>query len=368
MYRVLGMLGSQTASWKPGAVVRAIITAAAVFGAAITELIALIAKSGWLELCSGPWLDLVAWYVYGLTRYDATYAEQYVSLTNTGGGDFDWAPGEFVMSHVTTGKTYRNVNAISLRSVGTPQATAQALMRAVESGPFSNALPGTVTVINVPAANVTATNSLPFTGLAEETDAELKIRCYESTASISPNGAREVYATIAKNATRTDGTRIGVTRVRINSSSDNGNVTVVCALASGALSGPDLARVQELLRAYAEPHCVTVTALNSDPVNVQVSYEIWAYSDAGLSDAQWTDLVDSKLSSYIASQPIGGNVITQGATTGYVYISALSSVVGRARDEICRVVLSSPSVDVALTYAQVPQYIPASGTVHQVAR
>ena len=368
MYRVLGILGAQTGSWKPGAVVRAIITAAAVFGAAITQLIAAIAKSGWLELCEGPWLDLVAWYVYGLTRNAATYAEQYVSLTNAGGGDFDWAPGEFVMSHVTSGKTYRNVEAISLRSVGTPQATAQALMRAVESGHASNAFAGTVTVINVPAANVTATHAGSFIGLDEESDSELKIRCYESTASISPNGPREVYATIAKNATRTDGTRIGVTRVRINSSSDNGNVTVVCALASGALSEPDLARVQELLRAYAEPHCVTVTALNSEPVNVQVGYEIWVYSDAGLSDTQWTDLVSSKLSSYIASQPIGGNVITQGSSTGYVYTSALSGVVKGARDEIFRVALSSPGADVALTYAQVPQYVPASGTVHQVAR
>lgn len=368
MYRVLGLLGAQTASWKPGAVVRAIITAAAVFGAAISELVAAIAKSGWLELCSGPWLDLVAWYVYRVTRAEATYAEQYVDLTNAGGGDFDWAPSEFVMSHVTTGKTYRNVLAISLRSVGTPQATARALMRAVESGSGSNANPGTVTVINVPDSNVTATHTAAFIGLDEEDDPQLKIRCYESTASISPNGPREVYATIAKNATRTDGTRIGVTRVRINSSSDNGNVTVVCALASGALSDPDLARVQELLRAYAEPHCVTVTALNSVPVNVLVSFEIWAYSDAGLSDTQWTDLVALKLSSYIASQPIGGNLITQGASTGYVYTSALSGVVKGAREEIFRVMLSGPTSDVALTYAQVPQYVPASGTVHQVAR
>src|SRR3989304_1758463 len=68
IYAALAPNGAATTTWKPGAVVRTIITGVAIVLAGFSRLQAAIAKSGFLGLAEGDWLTLVAFYVYDVTR------------------------------------------------------------------------------------------------------------------------------------------------------------------------------------------------------------------------------------------------------------------------------------------------------------
>src|SRR3712207_6412770 len=119
IYDVLALVGTRTTSWKPGAVARTMITACAVVIAAFSSLTALIARSGFLELAEGKWLALVAWYVYGVEKRYATFAEGEVTLTNTGGGIYPMDAGDLIVGNPDTGAQYRNSGSFTLGALST---------------------------------------------------------------------------------------------------------------------------------------------------------------------------------------------------------------------------------------------------------
>jgi hypothetical protein len=81
IYATLASVGVSTTSWKPGAVVRTMIAACAIVMAALSELTANIARSGFLELAEDKWLALVAHHVYGVDKVYATFAARSRSPT-----------------------------------------------------------------------------------------------------------------------------------------------------------------------------------------------------------------------------------------------------------------------------------------------
>src|SRR5690349_21273415 len=81
IYRGMGLVGVNTTTWKPGAVVRTMVVVTSIVMSAFSNLIASIARSGFLELAEGRWIDLVAWYVYRVKRPEATFATGNYTLT-----------------------------------------------------------------------------------------------------------------------------------------------------------------------------------------------------------------------------------------------------------------------------------------------
>src|SRR5262252_8646367 len=97
IYEALGVLGVNTTSWKPGAVPRVIIVAVSVVFSGFSELVSLTAKGGFLELAEGDWLTIVAHYVYGVDRIDATFASGGLTLSNSGGGEYALDPDDLIV-------------------------------------------------------------------------------------------------------------------------------------------------------------------------------------------------------------------------------------------------------------------------------
>src|SRR5512142_539529 len=85
IYRVMSAIGMRTSSWKPGAVVRAIVTATSVVMACLSKVICQVIRSGFLELSSGIWLRLCAKYGFNTDYLEATYASGLVRVDNAGG-------------------------------------------------------------------------------------------------------------------------------------------------------------------------------------------------------------------------------------------------------------------------------------------
>jgi hypothetical protein len=84
IYNVLAATGVTTSTWKPGAVVRTIISGVAIVLAGLSAFIALLAASAFLPLATGEWLRLVALYVFNVVRIEATFATGSVTLVNNG--------------------------------------------------------------------------------------------------------------------------------------------------------------------------------------------------------------------------------------------------------------------------------------------
>lgn len=362
IYNVLSLVGVNTTTWKPGAVVRTMISASSIVIAACTTLIAQVAQGGFLAESSGDWRTLKAFYDYGVLRDDATFATGVVTLVNTGGGVFNVDPEALILLNPTTGKTYRNTAAIALGAFGT---LTNVPIRASDTGAASTAPANTITAFVTPLLGVTVTNPAALVGTDAQGDASLLTECNESLGALSPNGPKDAYAYFARRALLPDGNAINVNRVRTQTD-EFGTVTVYVAKASGALSGTELTAVDTAIQTNVAPLAITALVLNATPKDLAITYEVWAYNTSGLTDAQLTSKIATALTTFVSTQPIGGNVV--GADPGKVFVSALSSTIFAADPSVFRVAITVPAADFVLQPSEVPVITSITVTaVHQQA-
>lgn len=354
IYQVLSLVGVNTTSWKPGAVVRTMIVAVSIVLSAFSTLQAKIARSGFLELSSGDWLTLVAYYVYGVPRLTATFATGQVTLTNSAGGVFSGDADDLIFSNSTTGKTYRNTAAFSIGAL----ATVTLDIQATEVGSASTSAPGAIDTMTTPLPGVTCSNALAVIGRDAEEDPPLRTRCSETLGALSPFGPWDAYASAVRNATHSDGTSLGVTRVRITKDG-SGNVYVYLASASGAVLGTvgdlstDLGIADEAIQQLAAPLAVTAHTLSATAVPIAVTYEVWMYNTSGSTPTQVQNTIATALGTFMSAQPIGGNIISPAA--GKVFVDAVRAVIaGTFPGIIFHVAVTLPAADVTLAITEVP--------------
>lgn len=352
IYDVLATIGVTTTTWKPGAVVRTMIAACAIVLAALSVLVSRIARSGFLELAEGAWLALVARHVFGEEKIYATFAEGEITLTNAGGGIYDYDADEVTFRNPTTGAQYRNTASLHLDALG----SATIPIRAIEAGAASSSSPGSITELVTPLNGVTCSNAFGVVGRDEDEDPALRARAQEKLGSRSPFGPWDAYTYAAKRATRADGSLVGVTRVR-TVKDGMGGITVYVATSSGEVTGTaadpstDLGAVEEAIQRRAAPLTITADTESATPVIVPVTYSAWTYNTSGLTETQIKDAIAARLLTFISEQPIGGNKV--GMSPGYIYRDAIAAVIGSALPQIFHVVITWPAADVALTVSQV---------------
>jgi phage-related baseplate assembly protein len=335
--------------------------------AAFTELTARIARSGFLELAEGDWLRLVAKHVYNVDAIEATFAEGTVLLTNAGGGIYDLDENDLIVADPSTGKTYRNTSSFHLganSSVAVPVA-------AIEAGSASSSAAGELTQLVTPLLGVTVANATALVGLDAEDDTALRARCAEKLGALSPNGPWDAYSYAARNARRADGTPVPVTRVR-TVKDGYGVVSTYLATASGAVSGTvgnlntDLGAVDDAIQRNAVPLAVTANTYSATPTVIAIAYRLWMYNTSALTEALIKSAIERRLQSFMASQPIGGNVISP--NPGKVFLDALRTVIGSAVPQIFHVELDAPLTDVELDVSGVPVLgTVTAGAINQVA-
>lgn len=360
-YNVYATLGLKTSTWKSGAVVRAWTVASSIVVSAFSELQASIARSGFLELAEGPWLDLVGHYVYGLDRIAATFATGVITLVNGGGGIYEVDVDDLIFTNTATNKQYRNAAPFTLN----PGQTLSVAIRAVEAGTGSNAGAVTIDEITTTLLQVTCSNPLALTALDEETDPAYRTRCSESLGSLSPFGPWDAYASAVRNATRPDGTNIGITRIR-PVKDGFGNLVTYVAGPGGAINPDDLEIADEAIQRAAAPLAVNATVVSAIATAIPVTYEVWMYNTSGRTELQITTLIATRLAAFVAGQPVGGNRITGGA--GKVYADAVRTVVAASWPQIFHVVVTLPAADVDIDADHVPVLGTVTSTaIHQIA-
>lgn len=311
-------------SWAVGGVFRTILRVVASLFAALSVIVSNIAKMGILEKAEGAWLDLLAWFGYGVLRIPATFATGSLTFDNSaGGGSYSFAARAFRAQDSVTKKVYTNVSATSI----TPGATVTFDIIAEEAGALSTAQPGEITVFVAPAnaPGATLSNAAALVGVDAESDAELRQSAKDKLGSVTNGGPRGAYAYAVRHAERTDGSIVDVNRVSISRSSSKGFVTMYVASASGPLTIADLAFVNRSVELLARPDTVTARAYNATTVPFSRTITIWASRTDGVSASDIEDFAQAAETEFLATYPIGGNVKPP-STQGYLYGDAVTGI------------------------------------------
>lgn len=381
IYAAMTARGLTVTDWVAGAVVRTFVAALAITLSALTVLISLVAKGGFLELATGPWLELVARHVYGTERIAEAWATGVVRVTNvTGAGSFVAVqPGDLVVkvgapafsALGSYGKTYRSTAVFTLPAVA--GAFVDVPVQADEAGSSSSTGANTITTFVTTFVGCSVTNAAALVGSDQEGEEALRARARAKTGVLSPNGPRDAYSYLATSAKRADGTSIGVTRVRCIPDG-TGGIDVYVADADGVVTGTvgnlatDLGIVDRDIQEQAVPLCITATVASATPTTIGVSYELWVDSAIGLTDTELTGRISLALATYLGTVPIGGELLPA-VSGGYVYRSALAAVIAGVvgTQHLLRLELTAPVANVSIATTAAPLLGTVTATVHQVS-
>jgi phage-related baseplate assembly protein len=338
-----------TTAWQSGSVGREYLEISAATASGFSETSVQAAGAGLLDWTEDDWLTLSAYQIYQVTRIDATFGTTEVVLTNVSALSYTLAAGDLILYNIDSGKTYTSTTGGTLSPGNVTPTTITISVRADEAGTDSNAASGSISGFVTPLEGVTGTNSEPLVASDAESNQALRDRCRESMAKASPNGPSDAYNYFAKTATRSlDGSAIGVTRTNLDQG--NGTVTVYVADASGPIDDDDLADVSTAIQLYAVPTGFTAVVLNATGVTVDVAATVYLARSSTLTIDELNELIEEQLTAYFADAPIGGYQ----AGGGYIFYSAVvGQIFEAAPGQVIRVVLTSPSSDVALTASQV---------------
>lgn len=346
--QILEDLSVPARTWRKGGARRTILRVVARTYAGFTSLMAAAIKAGFLDTATGPWLTLLAYYVYGVTRIPATFATGLLSFTNTGGGMYSYSPDEVRILNTATGKAYRNTSSFTLNPGDT---NIYVDVEAVEAGSASSATPDTVTQLETTILGVTVTNPVALVGTDEESDEALRQRCRDKLSTLSPRGPRGAYRYAVLSAKRLDGSPVDINRVQVSSDPETGVVTLYAASPSGAPSAEDLDAARLNIEEVARPDTVTVNLYAATPVAVASALTVWATRTEGIGVDDYREDVLLALAKDISLYPIGG-IAKPPSTQGYLYGDHIAGVAEAANPSIFDV--DGADDDIALAPGEVP--------------
>lgn len=340
--------GLPVAAYVPGHVYRAIIDHHAKACADRWVQAQVIARQGLVELAAGDLLTLTARTRYGLTRRPAVRAQGTVVLTaaSTAG------PYTIVASRLwvatSAGVYFRGVSGGTLQKGGSLSVTVECR----EAGTVGNAQEGSIThlVSALPGVTVSNPSSSWRTteGAAEESDAELRVRCRQRWATLGRGGLpADGWAYYAKAASP------AVRKVHVisNRSSEGstvaGLVGVVIAGESRGLSASVVSSVQSYLAPLAALcSAVSVWSARERVLALQGEVQVRA---AYLAEARAA--AEDAIKALAAALPIGSRF---GRTV--LAVSSIIHAIESARadvDAVVAVTLTSPTSDLALEEGEV---------------
>ena len=343
----LESLGIRANSWRKAGVARSILRVVAAMYAAFTLLMAQAIRSGFLDLAEGAWLTLLAYYVYGVTRKEATFATGQVTLVNTGGGIYDYEPNTFVMKRSDNDRAYTNVDAFHLGSGDTLEIDVIALdIGAVGSAP-ATAVDTLVTAL----IGVTCENEEAIVGSDAQTDTDLRQECRDKLGASSNRGPKGAYASAIRSATRVGGLPVDINRISISEASSKGIVTIYVAAPAGAPITEDVDAITDSINELARPGAVTVNVNPATEVAYSRSLTVWAKRTDGVSSDDIKDAVDNAIINLSRSYPIGGIAKPPGDLQGYLYATTVEGTAESAHPTIYAV--DGAGADLALNTGEV---------------
>lgn len=347
---ILETIGLPSRSWRKGNVARSILRPLCRTFADFTTLMAAAIRGGFLDLAQGAWLTALAYYVFGVTRITAGFAQGYATFHNSSGLTYDSGnagPGQVRIKNPATNKVYENTETLNVAGGG----TATIAIRAVEVGSASSSASNTITAFETVLFGLSVTNPKAIIGSDDETDEELRQHCRNKLGALSLRGPRGAYEYAVREAKRDDGTPVDINRLSVSPASSKGIVTVHVASPGGAPDGDDLDAIRTSIERFARPDSVTAVVQAATEVAFTRSITIWAQRTDGVDAAQIEAAANAALVALIRNWRIGGRSKPPTQLQGYLYADAVAAAIKSSHSAIYDV--DGVGSDMALAPGQV---------------
>jgi len=344
--------GIPVTAWQPGEPMRALLEKLSEwFAAAWNNVIVKAIRAGFLEYA-------LAWVAYGVFRRTETFAGiDALVIENRAGGVYVFVPGDLRVKNAA-GKTFTNVTGGALAAwPGSGSFPTVALdFVADEAGSGSNTQAGGIQAyptqpVKAPAGIYARTNDDPAFGDDTEPDDSLRERCRLSTGPISPGGVVACIESLAKSATRADGSFCDITRVRVLEPG-LGIVNVYLAGASGATTGDtvtegtDVYIANQLIQVYAAKIGITVLVEAATELEFTAIMTLVVDRAANLSASAAEAKAKTAAESYVRLLPIGGQRLVDGGD-GRLFASEIAAKASESAEGIIKATLTSGDVELA---------------------
>lgn len=335
-------------SWQPGAVVRTMLVLVGQKLSDFTSIIVEPIKGGFGDLLSSPdWAQAWAKGQFDVDMVQAAPATGTVTATNSSVTAYPLNPGDLIVAHATSGKTYRNTAPITIPGSG---SLADIAISSDQLGTDNDAAPGAITVLVAPALiGVTVTNPAAVLGADQETVSALILRSRAKWGALSPNGPKSAYDYVATTPALSP-TAAPITRSRTLADPATGIISVYIATADGAPTSPDVTIVDNAIHEWAEPWATTADAHAATNHTIAVTYHAWV-KGSNLTSLEIQTAIATALAEYFKSVPIGGVIIPP--ATGMVYVENLEVVISNATPGVVKVTIAAPSGDVSIGDSEV---------------
>ncbi len=319
MVNLLVALGVPADQWRAGGVASTILTVVSNTFENFSSLMTTALASNFLDYASGSWLVLLAYYVYGVTAQPASFASGQLTLTNTGGGIYDYPLNGALFGNGTV--QYTNDQSFSLAA----SSSVTFDIVATVAGAVGSAAPGTITTMVTTMLGVTCTNALSVVGQDAQSDSSLRLECQEALAATSEDGPANAYEYAVKNAVNaTTGLPVSVNRVSVSPASSGGIVSIYCASPSGVPIASDLTAAALAVETYCRPLGVTANVYAVSTVANTNAITVWARALPGVSQVALQAAAQAAVAAFIAQYPVGGLSIGSG---GYLFASLIDGII-----------------------------------------
>jgi hypothetical protein len=354
---ILTSIGFPVSSWHKGGIYRTIFRAFAKTVSSVTDLQALVTRSGFLDYSEGDWLVFVADQVYAVTATPPSFATGPLLIDNNAGGDFPFGPREFRCFNPTTKKIYVNRDAFHVLP---NQTGVEITIDAEEIGAASSSDANEIVGIETPGNGLSCSNPAAVVGYDRESDPSLRLRCRLKLAALSPDGPRAAHEYIARTFDLNGG--VVVRDVKGIWDSDIGEVTLYVAGPSGELDPTDVAKIQDAIDRLSTPTGIDVTVVSATNKSFDVTATVWFHSSLNVTTGDMQDAVAAYLTAFVAALPIGGEDTGSGRK---VYRAAIEGAAQRVPNfPTITVSVGTPSGDTSLLASEVP--VPGTMTITAV--
>lgn len=347
-------LGVPANKWRAGGVASTILRVVAITYAGFSALMVAALSAQFLPYATGDWLTLLAYYLYGVTRTPASPASTSCTLTNTGGGIYNYDPGQFTIKQAATGQnpatTYVNQDAIALGAAGALPTTQKVVFVAQISGSAGNANPGDISVLVTSANGVTVTNPAAAVGIDAQSDPNLRDECLNSLAARSVRNPRNAYKWAVTTAINpVTNAPVAINRVQVKSpgmtyvggiplfppaTGAPGVVSVFCASPSGPATSDDLNGAAQNIEQNVRPEGVFVSVQSATEIDYVHTINVWAFAVTGLNASDLQTSAASKVATFFAGYQIGGVKTDSPTTPQGLYGTALATAMGTVNASI----------------------------------
>lgn len=341
-FAVAQALGLPVTSWRAGDPTRSLYHYMAEILGAFEGTAANYIKAGFLSSATGDWLEVLAKEVYNVDKQQATAAAAPLTLTNTGGGFYEWDAGDLTFKASVTQKTYHSTSALSLG----PGESGVVSWEADEAGSDYSVAEDEIDELVTTALGVEITSSEAAVANDAQTDDSLRETCLASIGMLSPNGPADAYRFVATTSALTGTTE--VTRASVVADDDTGDVTVYIAGSAAAVSDPSRVLVEDAIAEWATPLCITPTVISATAVSFALGVTVYIRDTVNMTSDAVEEAIEDAVAALAATIKIGGNA-------GFLHLSLLVATIKAVfPDHIYNVIVNSPFTNVALSASQFP--------------